>query len=68
MSAAFFGPKLSFADVSWLRLMRHDTECADCPRGQPGAGPQTIDYCDERKKLFAEHAVNATAEKERQRA
>lgn len=71
---------LSAADISWIRLCRHDMECAECGGRRKKAyeqdvkaqkhavtmPPATWDYCDERKRLLKAHFDNAQAEKTRE--
>jgi len=70
----------STADLSWVKLMRHDYECAECRQirrkennQQVAAGrlaftvPPTQPrdlVCNKRKLLEAEHLANMKAEKE----
>ncbi len=68
---------LSPADISWIKLCRHDMECTECGGRRKKADkenearsrvlltipPATWDYCDERKRLLKVHFENARREK-----
>lgn len=71
---------LSAADLSWVRLRRHDQECAECRlrmnEARQGAAaaqrlvftvpptPAHLLVCDERNRLLSVHEANMKAEKE----
>ena len=74
------GDDVSAADLSWIRLRRHDQECAECvelrrKEIQQGVAAQRLAFtvpptpadqlvCNERKRLLARHQANMKAEKE----
>lgn len=71
--------RLSAADLSWIKLRRHDQECVECAelrrkeyRGQAAAQrlaftvpptPSDQLVCNQRKILLSQHLENMKAEK-----